>query len=51
MASEEESLKFMITGKIANELECPVCMIEKQLRIFPCAHRCCQDCVGEWNVI
>ena len=26
MAPGEESMKYMITGRIVNELECPVCM-------------------------
>lgn len=46
MASEElESSCF--PDSLTRDLECQVCMVIKELRLLPCQHLCCRECLGE----
>ena len=32
---------------VIKEVECRVCLEQKQLRIITCGHKLCQDCIGK----
>ena len=33
--------------EIIKEVECRVCLEQKQLRIITCGHKLCQECIGK----